>query len=212
MKDACRMKDLTGPGLFDDAETPSEMIYDFINVMDAIIRSPHHDVVHASISLGANPAQKCGTDLEDESADHLDPDCHSTLAFSLRNSTRNCPEFIVTGCDPIEGEDIIAIASTVWNSLVDDIQAGEPVQLEDRLLYFMPVTASGVTNLKDGIHPLRAAELRLAGEGVATPSWIQIVHSDLNHRFPWEAGYSAPITQPLAGIRPDHATGSTKLH
>lgn len=115
MKDACRMNDLTGPGLFDDAETPSEMIYDFINVMDAIIRSPHHDVVHASISLGANPVQKCGTDPEDESADHLDPDCHSTLAFSLRNSTRNCPEFIVTGCDPIEGEDIIAIASTVWN-------------------------------------------------------------------------------------------------
>ena len=206
------MKSLTGPGLFDDAETPSEMIYDFINVMDAIIQSPHYDVVHASISLDMRPSDECDMDAEDEASTHFDPDSQSTLAFSLKNSTRNCPEFIVTGCDPIEGEDIIAIASTIWHSLEDELQTGEPVQLEDRLLYFMPVTATGVANLKDGIHPLRAAELRLAGEGVPAPSWIQIVHSDLNHRFPWEAGYSAQISQPLAGMRPDHAAGSKRLH
>ncbi len=192
-------------GPFDQAITTDEMIYDYINIMDSIIQSAHHDVVHASISID---------DLSGPAQDEADIDGQglSTLAFSLKNSCRHLPEFIVTGTDQIESEDMIAIATASWPVLADELLAGEPLQLYNKLLYFLPVTLSGAANLRDGMSALRAAELRLSGEGVTAPVWIQIVHSDQNYRFPWEAGYFSYVFQPLAGSTPQTSPGSTLRH
>lgn len=194
-------------GLFDQAQTPDEMIYDVINIMDSIVQNSDCKVAHASIKSGEEPLAD-GPDMEDNvGATHL-----SNISFSLANSANDRPEFIVTGCDLVEAAEMIAICSLVWPNFKAELLAGEPIVLENRLLFLMPVTLEGAASFNDGMHFLRAAEVRLSGEGVTDPNWIQIAHTDKRGRFPWEAGYSAEIAQPLAGTAPRQAPGSARYH
>lgn len=197
---------MTGDHLFSGSDVDSARLADIIISIDKIAARRTIPFVHTSFSVPNDPGRSWKEEFLIEAGEK--PDVRTTMAFTLDNSPLKRPEFVMTGADPDFAEAIMTVCNSLWDWLRSGILNGTPIVIDDRLNILLPVTHQGLQALHDGVTTLKAADMRVQAAGVDAPNWVQIVHADDEGRFPWDAGHSSILFQPIAGQVPQQHPGS----
>lgn len=196
--------------LFGNSDSERSSISDITMSIDAIASRKCLPFVHTNFSVPNDPQRGWKEQFLIEQGES--PDVRTTMAFSLDNSRKSRPEFVVTGADPDLAETMMNICNTLWDLYRANILDGRPIVLGDRYILLMPITQQGLQSLNEGALALKAADLRMQASGIDAPNWVQIVHSDAEGRFPWDEGHVSILFQPVAAQAPRHHAGSVSVH
>lgn len=182
---------------FDPAlKNSGEHIHRTMSLHERVIAEAGIQVLHTGFSTPRHPHRfALRMDLL---ANGLDPKVVTPISYSVGNTEKGRPEWLVVNSGPCNAEYLIEMCNQVWDSHGDRALRDGFVMLEEWMVYLKRVEATDLTMFGEATLDLFAIELRLSQQQL-TPEWIQIVYSDRNERFPWDSDYGASQFQPVAG-------------
>lgn len=151
-------------------------------------------VVHTTMDAPNHP-NRLLIEMEYLEEGYEDPKARTTISHTIANTKAGKPELIVVGAD---GEDSRQLINEIEDAMkADGLDLDIPVLVNGRLVQLVTTDFRELSRFGDAYVSFVATQVLTCQWGI-TPTWIQIVYADGNHRFPWEPGADKNCYQPVA--------------